>query len=307
MASLALQRLLQAIISFFIVSLIVFVFTWVSGDPVLYHVREDATPEQIETTRELLGLNRPLPVQYFSFLSHAVRGDFGRSLTLKRPVNQMIRERMPQTFQLAGLAAAISIAVAVPLGVLAALNRGTILDSGAKALALLGQSIPTFWLALILIVIFGVKFQILPFAGRGTPEHFILPAITAAWASMAGMLRITRSSMLEVIGSDYVRTARAKGLRERAVIWRHAFRNALIPIVTSAALLLGGLLNGVTLVEVVFAWPGLGLTTLEATLTRDLPVIQGMVLFIMAIYIAVNYLADMLYVVVDPRIKFSGT
>jgi peptide/nickel transport system permease protein len=238
------------------------------------------------------------------FLSRAVRGDLGRSFAQhKEKVTTIILRRFPVSAQLAVVVFSIIIVTAIPLGVLSAVKHGTWIDTAGKTLAILGQSTPQFWLGIMLILIFAVQLGWLPIAGRGGPAHYVLPGITGAWFGMAGLLRLTRSSMLEVLNSDYVRTARAKGLAESIVIWIHTFRNALIPIVTYAALLLAGMLNGFLLIEVIFAWPGLGSATVEAAISRDNPTLYGLVMYITILFMAVNFLVDLLYGFLDPRIR----
>jgi len=299
-------RFLQGVVSMIAVTMLVYSLGQISGDPVEYHIKPDSTLEQYEALRERLGLDSPLAIQYLKFLGRAVRFDFGRSFAEHRmPVARTIRDRLPNTAQLAVVTLVVILSVSIPMGILAALKRQTVFDGFAKAFAVLGQAIPQFWLGIVLIYVFGVWIGILPFAGKDTPAHFILPVFTAAWTGLAGLLRMTRSSMLEVIGADYVRTARAKGLKESVVVGTHAFRNALIPIVTYSSLLLAGMLNGFVLVEVVFAWPGIGLATVTAVVGRDLPMVMGLTMFLMLLYLTTNFLVDVLYGLIDPRIKYG--
>lgn len=245
MLGFTLKRLAQSLITLLVMLFLVFLLANATGDPARYYVNEDATPEEVERVRKLMGLDRPLPQRYLSFLWRAAQGDLGRSFQQhKEPVTDIILRRLPVSAQLAGVVFSIILVTAIPLGVLSAVKHGTWLDTAGKTLAILGQSVPQFWLGIMLILIFGATLGLLPIAGKGGPTSYILPGITGAWFGMAGLLRLTRSSMLEVLHSDYVRTARAKGLAERVVIWKHTFRNALIPIVTFAALLLAGMLNG---------------------------------------------------------------
>lgn len=300
-----LDRLFQSILSLLAVTFIAFALLSFTGDPARFYVNEDYTQADLEQVRKRLGLDKPLPVQYGLWLGRVVQGDLGRSYHEHgTPVATLLRQRVGASFQLAAVAFVIIAVVAIPLGVLSAVKRGTVFDTLGKTLAILGQSVPQFWLGIVLIVLFGVFWQLLPITGRGGPSHYVLPGITAAWFGMAGLLRITRSSMLEVLHADYVRTAHAKGLSNGTVVWRHAFRNALIPIVTFAGLLLGGMLNGFVLIEVVFAWPGLGSATVEAAAGRDFAVIQGLILFIMTVYLLVNLTVDVLYGLIDPRLRF---
>jgi ABC-type dipeptide/oligopeptide/nickel transport system permease component len=285
---------------------LVFFLAESTGDPVRYYVNEDASIEDMERTRVLMGLDKPFPVRYVLFLARAAKGDLGRSFAQhKQEVTTIILRRFPVSAQLAAVVFSIIIVTAIPLGVLSAVKHGTWIDTLGKSLAILGQSTPQFWLGIMLILIFAVELGWFPIAGRGGPSHYVLPGITGAWFGMAGLLRLTRSSMLEVLNSDYVRTARAKGLSEAIVIWVHTFRNALIPIVTYAALLLAGMLNGFLLIEVIFAWPGLGSATVEAAITRDNPTLYGLVMYITILFMLVNFLVDLLYMVLDPRIRFG--
>jgi peptide/nickel transport system permease protein len=219
----------------------------------------EASQADIAVMRNYLGLDRPWPVQYWNFISRAVQGDFGKSVRFRRPAMDLILERYGATLELGGLAVLIVIVVALPVGVYAAVRRNTPLDYAARAFAALGQAVPPFWLGLLLVLVFGVILRLLPTSGRGTPLHVLLPGITLGWFAVAGLMRLTRSSMLDVLGSEYVKLARIKGLPERTVIWKHAFKNAALPVVTFAALLFVALLNGSIIVETVFGWPGLGL------------------------------------------------
>ncbi len=307
MGKYALHRLLQGILSILVILALLFFLERATGDPARAFVKEDSSEEQIERLRHELGLDRPAVVQYGHYIWRVLHFDFGRTFSEDRSqVSDVVRSRIPATFSLAGITAVVVVLVAVPMGVFSALRRGTIIDTLGKTFAVAGQSIPQFWLGIMLIYIFAVWLGLLPVAQRGGPSHYVLPVFTAAWAGLAGVLRITRSSMLEVIGSDYVRTAYAKGLHPRTVTWTHAFRNALIPVITFIALLMGGMLNGFVLVEVVFAWPGLGQATVEAVTTRDFPLLQGLVVLIMVIYLSINFLVDMLYAVVDPRVRYES-
>ena len=315
-----LSRGLQSILALIALTVLVFIFTWASGDPVLFLLPvawEDSTPELLEQLREENGLNRPYVVQYFDYLGNALRADFGYSWSLgRRPVTEIIGDRLEPTLHLGLMASIFTLVFAIPIGVFAAYNRGRIVDTVARTLAFAGQSVPEFWLALVFIYVFGsgiavnlgvVDFKTawLPIAGReGGWTHWILPTITAGWFSMAGLLRLTRSSVLEVLGSDFVRTARAKGLPSRLVLWRHTFRNALIPIITAVALLIVTMMNGIVLVETVFGWGGIGRLLVQSVLQRDLFLVQALVLMIGCMFLVANFAADILYSVVDPRVKY---
>jgi len=291
-------RLLQSLVSMVVVSLVVFTLVRLSGDPIQIMAPPEASQADIERMRAYLGLDRPWAVQYWTFISHAVRGDFGTSVRFRRPAMELIAERYGATLELGGLAVLIVIAVALPVGVYAAVRRGTALDYTARALAALGQAVPPFWLGLLLVLVFGVLLRWLPTSGRGTPLHVLLPGITLGWFAVAGLMRLTRSSMLDVLGSEYVKLARIKGLPERTVIWKHAFKNA--------ALLFVALLNGSIIVETVFGWPGLGLLVIEAVDSRDYPIVQAVVMCLSAMYIGVNLLVDVLYAYLNPKIRYAS-
>jgi peptide/nickel transport system permease protein len=300
-----LGRIVQSIVSVFVVSVVVFALVRLSGDPIQIMMPAEATQKDIDLMRTALGLDRPWPVQYWRFVSNAVHGDFGRSVRFRRPAMDLIAERYAATLELGGLAVLIVIVVALPVGVYAAVRRGSGLDYAARAFAALGQAVPPFWLGLVLVLIFGVLLHLLPTSGRGTPLHVLLPGITLGWFAVAGLMRLTRSAMLDVLGSEYVKLARIKGLPERQVIWKHAFKNAALPVVTFAALLFVALLNGSIIVETVFGWPGLGLLVIEAVDSRDYPIVQAVVLCLSTMYIGVNLLVDILYAYLNPKIRYS--
>jgi peptide/nickel transport system permease protein len=301
-----LERVIQSLISMLVVSIVVFVLVRLSGDPIRIMMPAEASEADISLMRGELGLDRSWPVQYWRFLSSALRGDFGRSVRFNRPAMDLIAERYAATLELGGLAVLIVIVVALPVGVYSAVWRGGVLDHTARVLAALGQAMPPFWLGLVLVLVFSVLLGVLPSSGRGTPLHVILPGITLGWFAVAGLMRLTRSSMLDVLGSEYVKLARIKGLPERQVIWKHAFGNAALPVITFAALLFVSLLNGSIIVETVFGWPGLGLLVIEAVDARDYPIVQAVVLCLSAMYISVNLLVDVLYAYLNPRIRYSS-
>jgi peptide/nickel transport system permease protein len=298
-------RILQSIVSMLVVSVVVFALVRFSGDPIQIMMPAEASKADIELMRVSLGLDRPWPVQYWRFISRVVQGDFGKSVRFRRPALDLIAERYAATLELGGLAVLVVIVVALPVGVYSAVRRGTALDYAARAFAALGQAVPPFWLGLVLVLIFGVLLHWLPTSGRGTPLHVLLPGITLGWFAVAGLMRLTRSSMLDVLGSEYVKLARIKGLPERQVIWKHAFKNAALPVVTFAALLFVALLNGSIIVETVFGWPGLGLLVIEAVDSRDYPIVQAVVLFLSTMYIGVNLIVDILYAYLNPKIRYS--
>jgi peptide/nickel transport system permease protein len=299
-------RFAQALVSLFVVSVVVFALVRLSGDPIQIMAPPEASQADIATMRAHLGLDRPWPVQYWWFVSRAVQGDFGQSIRFRRPAMDLVLERYGATLELGGLAVLIVIGVAIPVGVYAAVRRGRPLDYVARAFAALGQAVPPFWLGLLLVLVFGVLLQVLPTSGRGSPLHIVLPGITLGWFAVAGLMRLTRSSMLDVLGSEYVKLARIKGLPERQVIWKHAFKNAALPVVTFAALLFVALLNGSIITETVFSWPGLGLLVIEAVDSRDYPIVQAVVLCLSAMYIGVNLLVDVLYAYLNPKIRYSA-
>jgi ABC-type dipeptide/oligopeptide/nickel transport system permease component len=287
------------------VSILSFVFMHLSGDPVMLMLPPDATDKQIEEFRERMGFNDPIPLQYLRFLSSAVRGDFGTSLRHQQPAMGLVLERLPATLELAVAGMGLALLVAVPFGILSATRRGSVLDYLGMGGALLGLSMPNFWVGIIGILIFSVKLHLLPTAGRGTWAQLVLPGLALGSYLMALLARLTRSGMLEVIDQDYVRTARAKGLPERLIIWRHALMNALIPLVTVVGLQMGELLGGTVVIETVFAWPGVGRLILQAVFQRDYPVVQAAVLILAMIFVVANLLVDTAYRYLDPRIRHA--
>ena len=298
-------RMFQAIITLLILSLAVFLSVHLTGDPALYLLATDAGPEEYEQLKKNLGLDKPLVVQYGVFLSRVVRGDFGNSLITKQPARKLLFERFPATLQLAGVAFILTMVVGIPLGILSAVKRDSIFDQIGKFFAVAGIAAPSFWIAIMGILLFGAILGWLPTFGRGGLDHFILPAFVLSWHGMAGVLRLARSSMLEVLDSEYVKFARIKGLPERLVIYKHALKNAIIPVLTFSGLTLAGLLNGSVVVEVVFAWPGIGRLMLQGIHQRDFPIVQATVLTAGAFYIVTSLLVDILYAYVNPRIRLE--
>ena len=288
-----------------VVSIVVFALVRLSGDPIQIMAPAEATQKDIELMRQAMGMDRPWVVQYWRFISNAVQGDFGKSVRFRRPAMELIAERYAATLELGGLAVLVVIAVALPVGVYSAVRRGSSLDYVARGFAALGQAVPPFWLGLVLVLIFGVLLHWLPTSGRGTPLHLLLPGLTLGWFAVAGLMRLTRSSMLDVLGSEYVKLARIKGLPEHTVIWKHAFKNAALPVVTFAALLFVAMLNGSIIVETVFGWPGLGLLVMEAVDSRDYPIVQAVVMVLSAMYIGINLVVDVLYAYLNPKIRYS--
>jgi peptide/nickel transport system permease protein len=279
------------------------------GDPVDAMLGETASVVDRQILRRQLGLDQPLWQQYTVFFRRVVQGDLGRSLHSRRPVSGLIAERLPATALLAAAAMVVAVCLALPLGVIAALRPRSMLDMLAMLLALVGISMPNFWLGPLLILVFALHLGWLPVSGRGdgSLQYLVLPAITLGTAMLAVLTRMTRAGMLEVLREDYIRTARAKGLAEWAVVWKHALSNALIPLVTLIGLQGGALLSGAVITETVFAWPGLGDLTIRAIQQRDYPVVQGCVLVIALTYVVMNVLTDVLYAHLDPRIRFETT
>ena len=287
------------------ISLISFFFIHLSGDPVMLMLPGDASDQEIEALREHLGFNDPLSEQYMRFFYNAVRGDLGDSLYFHVPVMELVLERLPASLELAIAAMFIALIVAVPLGIISAVRRGTLLDMGSMFGALFGLSMPHFWLGIMLMLFFSVYLGWLPTSGRGTLAHLCMPALSLGLPLMAMFARLTRSVMLEVLNLDYIRTARAKGLKERIVISKHALKNALIPLVTVAGMQFSALLGGTVIIETVFAWPGLGRLVVQAIFRRDYPLVQGIVFVLALIFVGMNLLVDILYVYLDPQISYT--
>jgi len=300
-------RMLQALLSMLVVISIVFFLTRMSGNPVYLLLDVNATQRDQEILMRHLGLDQPLPVQYAIYVKNIFMGDFGKSVLTRRPVTEHIWERLPATVELGAVAMLMSILIGVPLGMYSAVRRGGMLDSGARVFAVLGQSMPVFWLGLMLILFFGVVLGVLPAGGRGGIEHLILPAFTLGYFTSAAILRLTRSAMLEVLGSDYIKFARLKGLHEQVVLWKHGLKNGLLPVVTFAVLLFVQFLGGAVVTETVFAWPGLGRLILESITTRDYPIVQAGVLVLSALYLAGNLMVDVLYSYLNPRIRHHAS
>jgi peptide/nickel transport system permease protein len=297
-------RLVQGVVAILIATIIVFWLARLTGNPASLFLPSTATIEDYNQITHELGLDKPLIVQYWSFISHAARGDFGQSYFTPRNVTEMIVERLPATLKLAALAILVSIIVAIPMGVIAAVKRNKWQDTLAKIFAMFGQSAPGFWLSIMLILIFGVKLRWLPAGGYGGIQYYILPAVALAVFPMSGFLRIIRSSMLDTLGTDYIRLARIKGLPERTVIWKHSLRNALIPVVTFGGVFYTLMLTGSVIVETVFAWPGIGRLAYESVIHRDFPVMQGIVIVFVALFIISNLAIDILYAYLDPRVRY---
>lgn len=305
MLSFVLRRLQLALITVFGVTLIVFIAARLSGDVVYTLVSDAADQEEIEKVRKELDLDRPAWLQYVSFVANVARGDFGRSIRYQRPVVEVIAERIPKTVQLGLTAFAVAIVGGISLGILAARTRGSIVDRAVRTFAVLAQSMPHFWIGMMAILIFAVTLRWLPTSGSGTWLHLIMPALTLATFPMAAIMRITRSSMLETLDAEYVKFLRVKGVTERLIVWKHALRNALIPVVALSGIQLGNLLGGAVIVETVFSWPGLGNLMVESIISRDYPVIQSGVLMISIFLISLNFAVDLIFGIIDPRIRYG--
>ena len=288
-----------------VVTMVFLIVHLIPGDPVEIMLGEQALAVDKEALRHEMGLDKPLHLQYVAFLKGLVRGDLGQSLHTKQPVLTSIARRLPATIELAAAAMAVALLLAIPLGLLAAYKKDSLVDQGSMLFALLGISMPNFWLGPLLIIVFSLKLGWFPVSGRGSLAHVVLPAITLGTAMAAILTRMTRASMLDVIQSDYITTARAKGVRESLVVLKHAFRNALIPVVTIVGLQIGGLLAGSIITETIFAWPGIGRLTIQAINARDYPLVQGCVLIIALGYVLVNFATDLLYGLIDPRIRYE--
>ena len=300
------RRVLQSLLSIWVMSLIVFGLARFSGNPLDMMLPLEAGPEEYERVSKHWGLDQPLHTQYYIFLSKAVRGDFGNSWKWHgESAMGLVAQRLPATLQLAGLALGVSLVIALPIGVLAAVMKGTGWDTAAKIIALLGQSLPAFWLGIVLMWIFAVHLGWFPASGRGGIEYMVLPAITLGWFQVAAIMRLVRSSMLDVLDSEFVKLTRIKGLAEWKVIWKHCLRNAAIAPLTYFAIIVGLLVTGSVVTESVFSWPGTGLLVVDAVRARDFQVVQAAVIVFAGIFILTNLLVDILYAYLDPRIRYQ--
>jgi peptide/nickel transport system permease protein len=296
-------RVGQALLTLLASSVIVFALVRTSGSPVDLILPPDSTPAERQAAIRRLGLDRPLSYQYGAFLWNALQGDWGTSLRTGRPATELVMERLGNSLKLATAAIGITLLLSIPLGVLAAVNRAGPWDRLGMAFAVLGQSLPAFWLGIILMLVFAVWLRWLPTSGMESWRHYVLPAVVLGWGISAGVVRLLRSSMLEVLDSEFVKLARTKGLSEARVVWKHALRNALVPVITFAGFMYGVIIAAAIVVEVVFSWPGLGRLAYESTLWRDFPVLQLTVLTWTALVIAINFLVDLSYGLVDPRVR----
>jgi len=293
------------IIALLFLSAIVFGLIRLSGDPSIHFLSADANEDDLLLVRAELGLDRPVYIQYGFFIMNAFKGDFGKSIFTKRPVIESIKEMLPNSIRLIFVATLIAFSVAIPLGVMAAVKKGTSIDRCARFLAGMGQSLPSFWIGLMMLQLFVIILGILPASGIGDWRHYVMPATCLALFKMPGPLRLIRSSMLECLDSEYIKLARIKGVPKRIVIWKHALRNSLLPVLSYSAMYLALSVSGTIVVETVFAWPGMGRLAYNAIITQDFPVIQGVVLLTAFIVLVANFLADILYAFVDPRIRLK--
>ena len=300
-----LRRFLLTIVTLWLVSVLIFFMARISGDPTTLLIDDYASANTLEELRASLGLDKSYPEQYWIFLKNAVRGDFGTSIVQKQPVGSLIVQRLPATLYLGLMAFVFSLVVGIPLGVLSSLKRGSVLDQVGKGIALIGQSAPPFWIGIMLMFFFAVRLGWVAPSGREETSSIILPAITLGWFNVAANLRLMRSAMLDVMDTEYIKLARAKGVSNTEVIWKHGLRNALIPPLTFAGITLGGLITGSLVAETVFAWPGLGQLAFLAVRDSDYPLLQGVVIAFAAAYLGTAFLVDVLYAYVDPRIRFA--
>ena len=298
-------RILQGLLAVFVISLIVFSLSRIAGDPLAAILDDEAGKEQIERLRKSWGLDKPLHVQYFTYMRRLLTGDLGVSFRWDRPVAELILERMPATIQLSAFALIVTGIIAFPIGVLSAVRKDSWFDVGGKMFAILGQSAPSFAVGLILMWLFAVQFGWLPTSGRGGFKHLILPGFALGYYNVAAIMRLTRSSMLDVLDTEYVKLARIKGIPEWKIIWKHCFRNALIGPLTYFSLIFAFLITGSVVIETVFAWPGLGLMVIEAINSKDHIVVQAVVMLFALLYTGINIITDITYAYVDPRIRYG--
>ena len=298
-------RILYSIVTLFILSMTIFTIVRLTGDPALLMAEPGAHPEDLARIRQQWGLDRPWPVQYISFMQNVFTGELGKSFNYRLPVSELYFQRLPNSLQLALVATMISLLVGIPAGIISAVRVNSLWDNLGKIIALLGLSIPGFWLGLVLILVFSVWLRWLPTSGTGDWRHLIMPATALGWYFSASLLRLTRSSMLEVMRSEYIKLARLKGLPETVVIAMHAFKNALIPVFTLAGVNLVVMVNAAVIIEVIFAWPGIGRLLYEGIFQRDFPLVQGVVVMAGFMIIGVNLLVDVLYAFIDPRIRLT--
>jgi ABC-type dipeptide/oligopeptide/nickel transport system permease component len=305
MGQFILRRIVYSLVTLLILSMTIFVVVRLTGDPALLMAEPGARPEDLARIRAQWGLDHSWPVQYLSFLKNIVQGELGKSFNYRMPVSELYFERLPSSLQLALAATLVSILVGVPAGIISAVRVDSWWDNLGKVVAILGLAIPNFWLGLVFILVFAVWLGWLPTSGKGDWQHLLMPAISLGWYFAASLLRLTRSSMLEVLRSEYVKLARLKGLPESVVVAMHAFKNALVPVFTLAGINLVIMVNAAVVIEVIFAWPGIGRLLYEGIFQRDFPLVQGVVVMIGIMFIVVNLIVDILYAYIDPRIRLT--
>ena len=305
MTNYIIRRLFQSILVLFGAVALTFVVTRATGDPARLMLSDGATAEMLADFRKEYGLDKPLHIQFINYMLQVAQGDLGTSIRHRQPVTDLIVDKLPNTLKLTFAGMFIALIVSFPLGIFVALNRNSVWDMIGTTVALLGQAMPSFWTGLMLVLIFSVTLQLLPISGADTISHLVLPAVTLGFFLTGRLTRLIRSGMLEVLGRDYIRTARAKGLYEKNVVWKHALRNAAIPVVTYIGLLFADLLGGAMVIEMVFAWPGVGRLVINGVLQRDFPLVQGVVLFSAVIFVTVNLIVDVIYTLLDPRITYQ--
>lgn len=298
-------RLLQIPPVLFIITILIFILIYIAGDPVASMLPADATPEEIAAMRSALGFDQPFHVQFGTYIMDLIRGNFGESYQYGTSALALVLERLPATLELATASMIIAILIAIPLGIISAVKPNSILDFFATSFSVLGKAIPNFWLGIMLMLIFSVTLKVLPVSGTGSYAHIVLPAITLGTAMSAEITRLVRSSMLEILHQDYIRTARSKGLKYSAVVVKHAFKNSLVPVITVTILQAAALVGGSLITEMIFAWPGLGQLIIQAVYAKDLPIIQAAVFVTALMIIFLNILADVMFRVLDPRIKYK--
>jgi peptide/nickel transport system permease protein len=305
MITFLIRRLPKTIAVLFGVTFFSFGLLFLTGDPASLMANEQWTEEELQAFREEMGFNRPWPVQYIDFMADALRGDFGTSLRHRQPAMDLVLERMPATLQLTLAAMFLSVVIAFPVGIISALRRHSLLDHLSMALAMLGQAMPVFWLGIMLMLIFSIRLRWLPVSGTGDWTHLVLPALSLAMFPLGRNVRMIRSSLLTVLNENYIRTARAKGLRSQTILFVHTLRNALIPVVTLIGLQFGVLLGGAIVTETIFAWPGVGRLTVQAIYSKDFPIVQASVTLLATIFIFINLTMDGVYTLLDPRIRYD--
>ncbi|HUT68021.1 MAG TPA: ABC transporter permease [Dehalococcoidales bacterium] len=300
-------RLLQSVVALVGIAVLIFAIVRVSGDPALMLATATSSTEDIQRIRVNLGLDKSIPEQFWIFVTDVVKGDLGESLFKKKPVTEMIGAALPNSIKLILPSWGVAMLGALLLGVLGATRRDTFLDSGVKFIAILGQALPGFWVAIVAVFIFSVTWQILPTSGLGGIDHYVMPVGTLAFFLMPGMMRLVRSTMLDVLDSEYIKLARIKGLPEMRIIWKHALRNALIAPLTVAGMLIAGLITGAVIIETVFSWPGVGWILVEGVLARDFPLVQAITIMVAVVVLGINLLVDISYAYIDPQIRYQKT